>query len=139
MRGIGPQSAEKLAARGLSRLRDLWLWLPREYEDRTRLTPIAQLQPGIAAQVEGRILATETAFRFRPMLKVAINDGGLRRVLGARVAQGLGQGASEGRIHKGASVVARRFVRSPCLGRIVACGSRVFKRLVLKQSYFKVF
>ena len=74
MHGIGPQSAEKLAARGLSRLRDLWLWLPREYEDRTRLTPIAALQPGVAAQVEGRILATETAFRFRPMLKVAIND-----------------------------------------------------------------
>ena len=84
MRGIGPQSAEKLAARGLSRLADLWLWLPREYEDRTRLTPIAMLQPGVAAQVEGRILVTETAFRFRPMLKVALADQsgatlGLRR------------------------------------------------------------
>ena len=43
MRGIGPQSAEKLAARGLARLRDLWLWLPREYEDRTRLTLIDAL------------------------------------------------------------------------------------------------
>ncbi|RMH93297.1 ATP-dependent DNA helicase RecG [Lysobacter pythonis] len=72
--GVGPQTAEKLAARGLARLADLWLWLPREYEDRTRLTPIAALAPGVAAQVEGRILATETAFRFRPMLRVAIGD-----------------------------------------------------------------
>ena len=72
--GIGPQGAAKLAARGLERLRDLWLWLPRDYEDRTRLTPIGALQPGVAAQVEGRILATETAFRFKPMLKVAIAD-----------------------------------------------------------------
>ncbi len=72
--GIGPQSVEKLAARGLERLRDLWLWLPRGYEDRTRLTPIAALQPGVAAQVEGRILATSTGFRFRPTLKVAIAD-----------------------------------------------------------------
>ena len=72
--GIGPQTAEKLAARGLERLADLWLWLPREYEDRTRLSAIAALQSGIAAQVEGRVLATETAFRFRPMLKVALAD-----------------------------------------------------------------
>ena len=72
--GVGPQSVAKLAARGLEKLRDLWLWLPRSYEDRTRLTPIAGLRAGEPAQVEGRILATSTGFRFRPMLKVAIGD-----------------------------------------------------------------
>ena len=38
--GVGPRVAEKLAARGLETLQDLWLWLPRGYEDRTALTPI---------------------------------------------------------------------------------------------------
>ena len=72
--GVGPQGASKLAACGLVRVRDLWFWLPRSYEDRTRLTPVAALQAGVPAQVEGTILAVERAFRFRPMLKVALAD-----------------------------------------------------------------
>ena len=72
--GIGPAVAIKLAARGLSSLQDLWLHLPLRYEDRTRLTTIAQLQPGVAAQVEGRVSAVERGFRYRPVLKVAIED-----------------------------------------------------------------
>ena len=38
--GVGPAVAEKLAARGLANLQDLWLHLPRGYEDRTALTAI---------------------------------------------------------------------------------------------------
>lgn len=72
--GIGPAVAAKLQARGLSTLQDLWLHLPLRYEDRTRLTTIAALQPGIAAQVEGRVSAVERGFRYRPMLRVAIED-----------------------------------------------------------------
>ncbi|OFS95542.1 ATP-dependent DNA helicase RecG [Stenotrophomonas sp. HMSC10F06] len=72
--GIGPAVATKLAARGLSSLQDLWLHLPLRYEDRTRLTTIARLQPGVAAQVEGRVSAVERGFRGRPVLKVAIED-----------------------------------------------------------------
>ncbi|MGY1408502.1 MULTISPECIES: ATP-dependent DNA helicase RecG [unclassified Luteimonas] len=72
--GVGPAVAEKLAARGLLSLQDLWLHLPRQYEDRTRITPARQLQPGVAAQVEGRVEAVERGFRYRPMLRVAIAD-----------------------------------------------------------------
>jgi ATP-dependent DNA helicase RecG len=72
--GVGPAVAAKLAARGLLTLQDLWLHLPRQYEDRTRITPVRQLQPGIAAQVEGRVEAVERGFRYRPMLRVAIAD-----------------------------------------------------------------
>ncbi|HRN62776.1 MAG TPA: DEAD/DEAH box helicase, partial [Luteimonas sp.] len=72
--GVGPAVAEKLAARGLLTLQDLWLHLPRQYEDRTRITPIRQLQPGVVAQVEGRVEAVERGFRYRPMLRVAIGD-----------------------------------------------------------------
>ena len=66
--------AEKLAARGLLTLQDLWLHLPRQYEDRTALAAIRQLQPGVAVQVEGRVEAVERGFRYRPMLRVALCD-----------------------------------------------------------------
>ena len=72
--GVGPAVAEKLAARGLLTLQDLWLHLPLRYDDRTRLTPIAALSPGVPAQVEGRVMAVERGFRYRPMLRVTIND-----------------------------------------------------------------
>lgn len=76
--GVGPALREKLAARGLMTLQDLWLHLPRSYEDRTVLTPLAQLRTGQAAQVEGRVQAVERSFRGRPMLKVVIVDEALR-------------------------------------------------------------
>ncbi len=72
--GVGPRVAGKLAARGLLTLQDLWLHLPLRYEDRTQLTPIRALQPGVPAQVEGRVEAVERGFRYRPLLRVAIGD-----------------------------------------------------------------
>ena len=72
--GVGPRVAEKLAARGLLTLQDLWLHLPLRYEDRTRLTPIRDLRAGTPAQVEGRVEAVERGFRYRPVLRVAIGD-----------------------------------------------------------------
>jgi ATP-dependent DNA helicase RecG len=72
--GVGPRVAEKLAARGLLTVQDLWLHLPRQYEDRTALTPIRSLQAGVAAQVEGRVEAVDRGFRYRPMLRVAVGD-----------------------------------------------------------------
>jgi len=72
--GVGPVLAEKLAARGLLTLQDLWWLMPRGYEDRTALTPIRQLLPGLAVQVEGRVEAVERGFRYRPLLRVALSD-----------------------------------------------------------------
>ncbi|MET0548610.1 MAG: ATP-dependent DNA helicase RecG [Xanthomonas sp.] len=72
--GVGPKLAEKFAARGLSTLQDLWLHLPLRYEDRTRLTTVAALQPGVPAQIEGRVQAVDRGFRYRPMLRVAVAD-----------------------------------------------------------------
>ncbi|GAA4859844.1 ATP-dependent DNA helicase RecG [Luteimonas vadosa] len=74
---MGAKVAAKLAARGLATLQDLWLLLPKGYEDRTRLTPIRGLQAGVAAQVEGRVEAVERGFRYRPTLRVAIGDDSL--------------------------------------------------------------
>ncbi|HVI58684.1 MAG TPA: ATP-dependent DNA helicase RecG [Luteimonas sp.] len=72
--GVGPRVAEKFAARGLATLQDLWLLLPRQYEDRTRIAPIRGLQAGVPVQVEGVVEAVERGFRYRPLLRVAIGD-----------------------------------------------------------------
>ncbi|WP_101925735.1 MULTISPECIES: ATP-dependent DNA helicase RecG [Luteimonas] len=73
--GIGPKVAEKFAARGLVTVGDLWLHLPRQYEDRTHITALRDLRGGVPAQVEGDVVALDRGFRRRPMLRVAIDDG----------------------------------------------------------------
>ena len=75
LRGVGAAVAGKLAARGLATVQDLWLHLPLRYEDRTRLTAIADLRIGEPAQVEATVEAVERGFRYRPLLRVAIADG----------------------------------------------------------------
>jgi len=72
--GVGPSLASALARLGIATVRDAWFHFPLRFEDRTRLTPIAQLVAGERAQVEGRIDAVERGFRFRPQLRVAISD-----------------------------------------------------------------
>ena len=72
--GVGPALAAALAQRGLERVQDLWFHLPLRYEDRTRIAAIAGLLPGQRAQVEGTVSAVERSFRFRPQLRVALDD-----------------------------------------------------------------
>ena len=72
--GVGPAVAAALAKLGLNCIRDLWFHLPLRYEDRTTITPIAQLRDGMRAQVEGDIVAVETGFSYRRQLRVALTD-----------------------------------------------------------------
>ncbi|MFC5581636.1 ATP-dependent DNA helicase RecG [Rhodanobacter terrae] len=72
--GVGPALVAALARLGLERVQDLWFHLPLRYEDKTRVTAIADLRVGERAQVEGVVEAVERGFRYRPQLKVAIGD-----------------------------------------------------------------
>lgn len=72
--GVGPKLATTLERLGLLRVQDLWFHLPLRYEDRTRITSIADLRIGDSVQVEGVVDAIERGFRFRPQLRVAISD-----------------------------------------------------------------
>jgi ATP-dependent DNA helicase RecG len=72
--GVGPALAASLGRLGLTRVQDLWFHLPLRYEDKTRITAIADLRAGERAQVEGVVEAVERGFRYRPQLKVAIGD-----------------------------------------------------------------
>jgi len=79
--GVGPALAKTLEKLGLQTVQDLWFHLPLRYEDRTRLTAIADLRPGDAVQVEGRVEAIERGFRYRPQLRVAISDDSQQTLL----------------------------------------------------------
>ncbi|SEI59646.1 ATP-dependent DNA helicase RecG [Frateuria terrea] len=79
--GVGPALAATLAKLGLERVQDLWFHLPLRYEDKTRVTAIAELRAGERAQVLGTVEAVERGFRYRPQLKVAIGDDSRQTLL----------------------------------------------------------
>ncbi|MEO6564544.1 MAG: ATP-dependent DNA helicase RecG [Casimicrobiaceae bacterium] len=66
--------ADQLARLGIARVADLVLHLPLRYEDHTRLTPVAKLQPGLSQQAEGIVLNTDVQYRPRRQLVCTIAD-----------------------------------------------------------------
>jgi ATP-dependent DNA helicase RecG len=78
LKGVGPRRAADLARAGLLTVEDLLYRFPIRYEDRSRLLPIASLEPGRAAAVSGRILACGLRSTRRPGFKIfeaAVDDG----------------------------------------------------------------
>ena len=70
-----PQATQaRLAKLGILHRFDLVLHLPLRYEDETRLQRIAELAPGIDAQVEGEIIHSEVTFRPRRSLVCQLQD-----------------------------------------------------------------
>ena len=71
-----PLSAPQRALRKLGLVRDidLALHLPLRYEDETRIVPIAQVQQGDTAQVEGVVTECQVEFRPRRQLVVRLSD-----------------------------------------------------------------
>ncbi len=55
LKGVGPVYSRELAGRGLLTVEDLLYCLPLRYEDRRRLTPLAELIPGQKAVITGEI------------------------------------------------------------------------------------
>jgi ATP-dependent DNA helicase RecG len=66
--------ADKLAKLGLRSDADFLVHLPLRYEDETRITPIADAVPGVAAQFEVEVMDCEVAFRPRRQLVVRVAD-----------------------------------------------------------------
>ncbi|MHB0925197.1 MAG: ATP-dependent DNA helicase RecG [Gallionellaceae bacterium] len=73
---ISPATLSKLAKLGIHHRSDLLLHLPLRYEDETHLAPIAAVQPGMNAQVQGVITHSEVAFRPRRTLVCRLQDNG---------------------------------------------------------------
>ncbi|WP_370632063.1 ATP-dependent DNA helicase RecG [Pusillimonas sp. MFBS29] len=64
----------KLQHLGLHQPSDFIVHLPLRYEDETRIMPIASIQVGASAQVEGEIIRSEVQFRPRRQLHATIQD-----------------------------------------------------------------
>ncbi|MEN9681176.1 MAG: ATP-dependent helicase RecG, partial [Pseudomonadota bacterium] len=71
---MGAKTAQKLERIDLLSVQDLLFHLPLRYEDRTRLTPIAQARPGETVLVEGDILSVEIRQGARRTYLVRIQD-----------------------------------------------------------------
>jgi ATP-dependent DNA helicase RecG len=77
LKGIGPKNAKALEKVGLRTVRDVLYYLPRRYDDRTKLPPMSAVRPGQQVTVRGRLLGVEG----RPIrggkvvIKAAISDG----------------------------------------------------------------
>lgn len=75
LKGVGPKFAEKLARLGLFTVQDVLFHLPFRYQDRTRVTPIGALKPGMEALVSGNIELTDVIYRGKRSLVCRISDG----------------------------------------------------------------
>ncbi|ARD46572.1 ATP-dependent DNA helicase RecG [Colwellia sp. PAMC 21821] len=67
--------AAKLEKVGLVSLQDLLFHLPLRYEDRTRVTAVRDLMPGIFTNIIGEVTQNEIIQGKRRMMLVTINDG----------------------------------------------------------------
>lgn len=76
-----PAIQARLAKLGLTRCDDLVLHLPLRYEDETRITLIADAQPGVPLQVEAGVLDVSVQFRPRRQLVARVADASGELVL----------------------------------------------------------
>ncbi|MDN3453171.1 MULTISPECIES: ATP-dependent DNA helicase RecG [unclassified Psychrobacter] len=69
--GVGVKVAEQLAQLNIKRIFDLLLHLPRDYEDRSRLVSIAEVEHGQSALITGRVVHVDTK---RSGMTVVVDD-----------------------------------------------------------------
>ncbi|MCK5881321.1 MAG: ATP-dependent DNA helicase RecG [Sinobacterium sp.] len=74
LNGVGPKLNEKLNGYGIHNIGELLFHLPRQYQDRTRLSPIALIRPFESALFEGLIISSKVNFGKRRSLIVVIED-----------------------------------------------------------------
>ena len=75
IKGVGPKKAATLSRHGLNDVRDLLLYLPRQYLDRTNVVPIGQLKVDQSATIIGEVKAHGTLYGKRRRYEVLLDDG----------------------------------------------------------------
>lgn len=72
--GVGPALQKKLAKLNIHSIQDILFHLPYRYQDRTQVTPIAALQVGDYAVIEGEVVACEIIRARVNILQVVLRD-----------------------------------------------------------------
>jgi ATP-dependent DNA helicase RecG len=77
LHGVGPKRAERLARLGLHTIRDMLYFLPRRYNDYSRLKPINRLQYGEEVTIIARVreAAVHKTRAGRQIFKALLGDG----------------------------------------------------------------
>ncbi len=76
VRGIGSKLAKRMVKKGIDTIEDLLYYIPRDYEDRRRVVPIAELQPEKEVLVFGEVIKSgPTSYGKRKVYEVVITDG----------------------------------------------------------------
>ncbi len=74
LKGVGAALAEKLAKLGIRTVEDLLFHLPRDYEDRSRITPMRGLVVGQSVLLEGIVMENQVMRGRRTSMAVRITD-----------------------------------------------------------------
>lgn len=75
LKGVGAVMATKLAGIGIHTLQDVLFHLPFRYQDRTRVSVIGGLRPGVEALVCAEVQLAEVVMRQRRSMLVRLHDG----------------------------------------------------------------
>ena len=77
IRGIGPARLKAFEAAGIRSVRDLVMFLPRDYRDLSAFTPLSEVRPGETVSVRVRVAGEVSQRRARKLVitKVYVTDG----------------------------------------------------------------
>ena len=77
IRGIGPARLKAFEAAGIRSVRDLVMFLPRDYRDLSAFTPLCEVRPGETVSVRVRVAGEVSQRRARKLVitKVYVTDG----------------------------------------------------------------
>ena len=65
IKGVGPNKAVSFNSLGIFTLEDLLTYFPREYEDRSKIKKIAEIQNGEEATITARVVAEVSVNRIK--------------------------------------------------------------------------
>ena len=74
LKNVGPATIAQLSNLGIQSLQDLCFHLPVNYQDKTKITQISDIDVGDEVLLEGKILSVQTIYRPRKMLVAKISD-----------------------------------------------------------------
>ena len=75
LKNVGPATVAQLNNLGIQSIQDLCFHLPINYQDKTKIMQISDIDVGDEAFVEGKILSVQTIYKPRKMLVAKISNG----------------------------------------------------------------